>query len=351
MSKPVLLLMLGLVKMLVIGCATYNLDISTTPPTEGVRIYHNDRYLGRTNADGKIELDGISSAASGLLQVYARYNGFKGSAKLHYEDITDDNVVSSSYSFRRGHNWSVNFGPVLRHVGDLIVTSAQNEVKIYLNDDYWGELRREEILRRELRPDVYVVTAKKDGFRTDIKNVRVYDDETSRLNFDLEKIPLTYGFIRLTSNEDEVDVYIDGKLEGKIPGGEIPFNKRVPTGVSEIMVKKDFFSPSSIRINLKENEIISYNFELVRATGGSELAPTESRIHQTRGNLTVVTERNDLIIFIDGDRRIPPVQFTDIPAGFYNIRVTDDSGLDDTIRVTVQDKRTTIVDLDEKFPK
>ena len=164
----------------------------------------------------------------------------------------------------------------------------------------------------------------------------------------LEQEELKYGYIKLTSNESTVDVYIDGELKGQIPGDDKPFNKKITTGEHTIMVKKQFFSPNSIKVNISENEIIPYHFDLVKATGGNELTATQSNIYQTKGNFTILTERNDLTVYIDGVKKVPPTLLTDIPAGFYTITVKGPN-IDDTFKITVKDKETTVLDLDEKY--
>ena len=352
------------------GIARYRLEVDTSPKTKGVKIYANDKYVGKTNDEGEFSLKTIrSNHPIDYITIKAKDGDFLGQATFQYEELENWGKHKSKNllerrskelfeGFTEYHRHYVLFGPIPQNPGILKITSNVFDVKIYLDGKYLGKIDYSKKLTKKLDPGRYSIKAMKDNYNTVEKPFNITKSETKYLNLNLKekpsakkpRKPRAYGYLRLTSNEKYVDVYIDGKLKGQIPGGEVPFNKKISAGEHTIMVKKQFFSPNSIRVDVNENEIIPYHFELIKAAEGSELKATTSNIYQTKGNLTILTERNDFVVYIDDTRRIPPIQLTDIPAGFYNIKVKA-PGINESFRITVEDKKTTLIDLDDKFPR
>ncbi len=152
------------------------------------------------------------------------------------------------------------------------------------------------------------------------------------------------GYLKLTSNESNVDVYIDDELVGQIL--DKPFNTKLSVGKHKIMVKKQFFMPNTINIEIKKKSVFSYNFELVKATGWLEDEAGQSQIVQATGNLTIVTTRNDLSVYIEGIKKIPPFELKNIASGIYSIKIVG-PGINKTLTVTVEDNENEFIDLDE----
>ncbi len=165
-----------------------------------------------------------------------------------------------------------------------------------------------------------------------------------------EKIELIekYGYIKLSSNEKDVAVYLDNELIGHIQGDA--YAKKILSGSHNIMVKKQFFEPITIRINLKENDVLSYNFELVKAKSWKEEAPTESQIKQALGRLTVLTEDTDFRVYIDGQEKIPPFQLKNVPAGIYEIKIKKDT-IEKFLKITISEDKEVVIDLAKEFYK
>ena len=159
---------------------------------------------------------------------------------------------------------------------------------------------------------------------------------------------LGYGYLKLTSNEQNVDIYVDGDLAGQIQEG--PFNKKLPAGPHRIMARKSYFMPITIRASVEVKSVFAYRFELVEASGWTEAEPGVAKVVQARGNLTVVTERSDYVVYFEGVRKTPPFELKGIPAGLYELRIVR-TGLDESITIEVNDGDTVFLDLDERFSK
>lgn len=161
--------------------------------------------------------------------------------------------------------------------------------------------------------------------------------------FKLEK--LKFGYIKLTANESNVDIFLDGELKGQIHK-EKPFVKRISIGSHLLTVKKKFFKTESIKLSLDENEVFVYNFELINSPGWKEDTPGHSKVIQAKGNLTILTEHNDYIVYVDGVKKIPPFALKNIAASNYEIKIVSPQG-EKNISATVEDGENVIIDLDK----
>ena len=161
--------------------------------------------------------------------------------------------------------------------------------------------------------------------------------------------PTSFGHIKLTSNEKEVEIYLDGEYLGKILG-ELPFNKKISTGNHQIMVRKEFYMPITIKFILKPEEVYAYNFELKPAKGWIEEQPGQATTIQARGNLTVVTEFSDYKVFIEGVEKMPPFELKNMPAGKYKL-VVKCNDFTKELDIIVEDGKTKYIDLDLTYPR
>ena len=373
--KRILILTLSItllvLSFILMGCAeNYYLKIKTVPITKGVDIYRDNEFLGSTDNNGETNVNYTTGSPNySYHSIIAKKNEFEGHQEINSINnpvglnrrnnnvilLKNLNKINKSGAFGRyeigyDHYWEITFGPIPQTEGKITVITNITNVDIYKNGMIIGNTSSNKKISFTIEEGKYLLKAEKNNYSVIEKDVFIKGGENENVYFDLREKPTSYGYLKLTSNERNVDVYVDGKLKGQIPGGEKPFNKKIRIGEYIIMVKKQFFSPNSIKINIDENEIVPYYFELVKATGGNELTATQSNIYQTKGNLTILTERNDLDVYIDGVKKIPPIQLTEIPAGFYTIRVKSNN-LDENFRITVQDKETTIINLDEKYPE
>ena len=289
--------------------------------------------------------------------------------KNYYFQVKKDGYEDSEIIFKRktkpGEDRYVHF--VLKPKGSIVTKQVTDPKKqtIYTiitsdpegADIYWGDLEEQIAYSGKTTPFENRITGikptlpskyfmvKKDGYHP---SKIIHKEETTndrKLHFSLVKTE--YSYLKLTSNEKNVDIYINGRLVGQIQG-EKPFNKKVDSGRHQIMAKKRFFRPLTIKIDLDAKEVFAYNFELIKATGWQEEEPGEGKIIQAKGNLTIVTERNDLKVFIDGVEKIPPFELKNIAAGIYELLIQRPR-IKKSFSQTINDGENIFIDLDEMF--
>jgi hypothetical protein len=162
---------------------------------------------------------------------------------------------------------------------------------------------------------------------------------------DNSKTSSGFGYIKLTSNQKDVEIYVNHELVGNIVD-EKPFNKKLKIGDHTIMAKKEFFMPYTIETEILDKDIFQFHFELQNVKGWIEETPESKTIRQARGNLTLATEMNDYKVYIEGYEKIPPFELKNIPAGKYSVRIVR-PGFERTITISVNDNEDKFVDLDE----
>lgn len=155
-----------------------------------------------------------------------------------------------------------------------------------------------------------------------------------------------YGVLRLTSNQDNVQIIVDNELVGTLNKSS-PFNKKVSAGNHLIQAKKEFFMPVSINMEMKDKEVFEYDFQLLDAQGYTEDQVQRSVTRQAKGDLVVISERTDYQVQIIGLGvfKDPPFELKNFPAGKYTLRVTCPEFTKD-LDVTVPDQGIEFVDLD-----
>ena len=154
---------------------------------------------------------------------------------------------------------------------------------------------------------------------------------------------LGYGYVRLTANMKDVDVYVDNEKVGRISGK--PFVTKLVEGTHRIQVRKDFFGSKTIKVRLDADDAFAYHFEL-KESGNLAEEMGAGKIVQSTGELVVVTTRNDLAVEIGGVKRVPPFKLPSIASGMHKMRVRG-PGINTILMVTVNENGKAIVDLDQ----
>lgn len=265
----------------------------------------------------------------------------------------------------------------------IIKTTIENPIDVQFNNKNKGILQKKDsILIKTTQSGPYSIKAKNDLFVGEI----VYSEkpsgkfkyapvgssnaiETSRriINYNgsdiqtyfvafkqIEKgqpqvaLSQDFGHIKLSSNEKQVEIYLDGERIGEIT--DLPFNKKIEAGDHQLMTRKEFYMPITIKFKLNSQEVYGYNFELKPAKGWIEEQPGQSSTVQARGNLTVVTEFSDYKVFIEGVEKAPPFELKNMPAGKYRLRIVSTEGQNE-LEVTVDDGKTKYVDLDAIYSR
>ena len=157
----------------------------------------------------------------------------------------------------------------------------------------------------------------------------------------LENLPV--GYLRLTANQKDVAVFVDGRQVGVI--GEAPVVARITEGSHRITARKELFGAKSIDVQVRADDAFAYHFELLPAGNLMEQVGS-GRIVQSTGELVVLSQRNDLEVFIDGVRHVPPFKLPNIASGRYRLTVRG-PGVDALVETTVEADAKTTLNLDK----
>jgi len=167
------------------------------------------------------------------------------------------------------------------------------------------------------------------------------DDRTTIIR--LEEI--LSGYLKLTSSENNVEIYIDNEYQGLL-SQKAPFNKKIEVGTHQVSARKKFFKSNTVNIPIEPNTVYAHNFNLIPANTDWNENTSNTRLVQAKGSLTVVTERKDLVVYIDGNRKVPSFELSDIAAGEYDMRVVG-SGIEKVIHIVINDGQKVFIDIDK----
>jgi hypothetical protein len=188
-------------------------------------------------------------------------------------------------------------------------------------------------------PEQMYYQAKKINFTN--SNIIQSTDTNNNHYFQLE--PLPTGTIKLTSNQKNVSIFLDGEYVGKITDKNFVY--QLSKGMHTITAKKKLFGQNTIKIDMLEDDIVAHEFVLVNS-GNSHENVGKSKIIQSIGELRMITPRNDLSIYLDGIKRTLPLKLTNIASGKYNATIVG-PGINYKIQFIIEENKATIIKLDE----
>ncbi|NQS97206.1 MAG: PEGA domain-containing protein [candidate division Zixibacteria bacterium] len=124
------------------------------------------------------------------------------------------------------------------------------------------------------------------------------------------------GFIEITSNEEGVKIYLDGRFFGTTP-----IIKDISAGEHTIEARKENFITQTKIINIPAGEVRTVHFTLSRGGSFIPVETEEEGIILGKGVLTIFTSETGWKIFIDGTEveKEAPVTLKDMPAGLHTI--------------------------------
>lgn len=328
------------------GCA-HKLKITTIP--KGASVFKGEKFK-----DAKLDIDKLPDSYFSLLgnsplSVGAKKTKFYTTlfqARLKGYENSRIYTLADATKINNHNKLEIALGPKIIPKGELNFKFNVDNCDLFLNGEFIKKISGKEY-NTQLNIGHYKINAKKDGYYPASSEIDLMSEKVISANFKMRKIE--YGYVKLTSNEKDVDIYIDGKLMGQIKD-KLPFNKKVPAGECFIMAKKEYFLPANIKANIEKHGVFPYHFRLKRFKGYFEQAPGRTEIIEASGDLTVGTERSDLIVYIEGEKKIPPFTLEGLPAGIYNMKITGPN-IKKKLTVTVNVNERAFVDLDEKIKK
>ena len=157
----------------------------------------------------------------------------------------------------------------------------------------------------------------------------------------LESLPT--GYIRLTSNEKNVDIYVDGSKMGVISSR--PVVAKLTEGVHRITAKKNLYGSKSIDVTIQADDAFAYHFDL-KPSGNLAEQMGSGQIVQSTGELVVLSSRNDLAVYFEGVKRIPPFKLPNIASGGYVLTIKG-PGVNRQMPIEINPNRKLVINLDE----
>ncbi len=147
------------------------------------------------------------------------------------------------------------------------------------------------------------------------------------------------SYLRITSNPEAATVEIAGKNIGKTPLLHV-----LKPGKYSYTVSLAGYEPVSGTVELIENEVTRLNLNLVKQVQKLPAKTVSPKRVAGKGNLTVLTDWQDVTIYLNGRRvnETPPVTLKDVPAGLASvILVSGDYA--DSFRILVQPGKTSVL--------
>ncbi len=143
------------------------------------------------------------------------------------------------------------------------------------------------------------------------------------------------GFLRVTSVPDGASIEIAGKNIGKTPILTV-----VKPGEHEIKATLAGYNTHTETVNVKENEVAVMQVTLVKSSRKSVF----QRVRRGNGNLTVITDRENVDVYINGVKvkEKPPATIKDVPAGLNTVILVSGEYADSS-RVIIQEGKTAVI--------
>jgi hypothetical protein len=156
-------------------------------------------------------------------------------------------------------------------------------------------------------------------------------------------VPDDSSCIKLSSNETNVDVLLDGLTIGQIR--DTIFTKTISSGAHLLETQKASFHNMTIRIELRKDEILNYRFELVPAGNENQTTAQVQVVKHPTSTLRCLTSASDYSVRLEGSDLYPPFELKDIPSGRYEMTISR-GNLQRRTFIIIEEGQTLTIDLD-----
>lgn len=251
--------------------------------------------------------------------------------------ISDLQIKSPSWAktFFSGENGQIFLNVMLKAPG---VSFEKNAEQLGITNNY-RYLIKDFIEKKQLKVSLIDASQKETSLL-----LPYYDG--SKIKAEIARIEnLGYGYLRLTANQNDVDIFIDGRKEGVI--GSQPFVAKLKEGGHTITAKKRFFGAKTVELNLDKDEAFAYEF-ILKTAGNFDEQVGKGKIVQKTGKLTLLSVRNDISVFIEGVERVPPVTLPNMAQGSYKIKIVAPEQTK-YFEIVVGANKNNVVNIDELF--
>jgi hypothetical protein len=241
--------------------ATKSLVILETEP-KGATL----RIFRRTQGDAPLNLDKPQAEWEQVLEGTSPMNASLDVGAYHVivDPFQDNNRGDTAFEVQSGHVLQVKVnlsqGQFMAH---LRVRSNVPKARVYLDDP---ELKREPWGRTPfgdfLPAGDHVLVVAATGYETVRKKISLARSDQGELEIPLQRLP--QGRLRVTSNVDESEIFIDGKWVGKVQLNKPPMEvKELPAGAHHLRISAKGRKPVESSILIPKGQAIPVYAHLV----------------------------------------------------------------------------------------
>lgn len=161
-------------------------------------------------------------------------------------------------------------GDVNSTKGTLAIQTNVEKVEVYINNVYKGYAP---IVLDDLTPGMYLLTLEKKGYEEKTAFINVEAGVETKLYFELERL---LGFLRITSNIDNADIYLNSTLFDNIfiysnsalsgtPRSRDTGIFKLPEGIYTVEIRKFGYEPITKTVVVLEDTLSSVSFEVKKS--------------------------------------------------------------------------------------
>ncbi|RKE04163.1 PEGA domain-containing protein [Marinifilum flexuosum] len=209
--------------------------ISTTP--SGADVYINNKYAGQTPFDKLMPL--------GNYNYRIEKSMYHNSAGVFSLTEDEKQIIEQ--------NLQPNFGFA------FISSSPEKGAEILINGQPTGLITPAKTER--LKSGDYTITLRKDLYESVSERIQVNDGQTTNLNIDMSA---DFGSLKVNSNPTGAEIILDGNLlQQKTPCTIL----KVAKGMHILKLKRKWYEPKSVQVNVMNNETTELIQELMPIFG------------------------------------------------------------------------------------
>lgn len=192
---------------------------------DGGRIYLDDQYKGLTEKNRNVILEQVMEGIHDLRIILSGYR-----------DWSQRIEVKANQRLQI----TANLDRVIT-TGNLEVVSDVDNARIYLNDKY----QKSTVINRvvtinNLQEGNYELRITKDGYHDYVENIRIYPDETYRLNVNMRPVPKEGG-ISIICNESNARIFVNGTQMATTIANQVRVVSGLKEGIYEVVLIKEGF--------------------------------------------------------------------------------------------------------------
>lgn len=149
-----------------------------------------------------------------------------------------------------------------KFMGFLRVVANVEGARIYLDDPkrqkpVWGRTPYGELVPR----GQYALLVEAPGFDPFVKTVQI--EQAQQVELQVTLVRERFGVLRVDSNAPTIRVEVDGKPIGVWQSGQVPLERRLPSGPSRVVIRADGYKTYEGEVTIPRGQVLPLRAELV----------------------------------------------------------------------------------------